>query len=186
MEWEDMKFISKLSIALVLALLIAACGGGDDSSSEADKEFVDAVLAELDEDPPPDSFDIDTRCMAEEIVSSLGGAKNIEEKYGFTAADVAGGSDIEDLNLDESTALSMTDNIWTCGDFPALMLTGLAGEGIEGDDAKCLLDIIGEDPIKKLIASGFMGDAGAALEDEASEALFTTGIQAVAECGITP
>lgn len=179
-----MKFLSTLAVILALALLSGACGG--DSTSEADQALIDAMAAEFDSEPPPGDFDYDTKCMAEKIVGELGGADTVESKYGVTAAQIRSGTEIGDLNLDEATALSLTDKIWGCADFGELMMAGLAGEGMSDDDASCLLDIIGEEPIKQIFAAEFMGEAGAALEDAAGEQLFTVGLQAVGECGITP
>lgn len=75
-------------------------------------------------------------------------------------------------------ALEVTDRIWGCSDFGELLMTSIAGAGVTGEQAECLLDKIGEGPVKSLVAVSFMGAAGSTLEDSASSSMFTAGLQA--------
>lgn len=142
---------------LVTALLLAACGGGDETSAE-DQEFIDAMTATFSEEGEvPDG--VDTTCVAEAFVSALGGANAIESNYGITAAD-AGADSFDEVPLSEPDARGVVDGMWKCDGFEDSLYADLAGSGLSEDDAKCLQENIDDGPLKTLMASSFMGDAG--------------------------
>lgn len=174
-----MKTFKTIGAILVIALIAAACGGGSDE----DDALIEAIAAQFEEDPPPEDFDFDSNCMAKAIVNELGGAKEIEEKFGVTAEGIADGQEADDLGLSEDQANGVVDKMWGCGDFSQLMFFGLA-ESMSDDDASCMTDEIGEDLIKQLVASSFMGDAGEALGAEAGEEFFEKAFGAAAACGV--
>jgi hypothetical protein len=179
-----MKSIKAIGAILVFVLFAAACGGDDDGGTSAnDQPLIDAIAAQMDEDPPPDDVAFDSNCMATAVVSTLGGADSVEEKYGVTAADVAAGTEIEELNLDRDSAVNLVEGMWDCADFADLMLSSLA-EDMSNDQAKCMLDAIGEDTIQLMMASTFMGDGADAVGEEAEEALFDRAIPAIVDCDL--
>lgn len=167
--------ITRALAALLLAALVAtACGGG---TSEADQEFVDAIIASGNETFPP-GVDID--CIAEGMVSGLGGASAIEDKYGLSPAAFA--EDIE-VEMEEDDARKVVDNMWECDGLADSFYTDVARTD-DADTISCLKDNISDDNVKTLLVSGFMGDSGAELEASVENSFEAELIAAVGECGL--
>lgn len=167
--------ITRALAALLLAALVAtACGGG---TSEADQEFVDALIASGADTFPP-GVDID--CIAEGMVSGLGGASGIEDKYGLTPAAFADDIDVE---MQEDDARKVVDNMWGCDGLADSFYTDVAGSD-DADTLSCLKDNISEDNVKTLLVSGFMGDSGAELEASVENDFEAELVASFEECGL--
>lgn len=167
-------------VLLALALVASACGGG----SASDAELISAITEAMDEEEAPEGFELDSNCMATGVVNELGGADEIEKTYGLTAESVREGQDIDDIELDEGTARDLTDAVFDCTDMAGLIAASFAQEGIDGEAQECLADLIPDGALRTMMAAGFMGDAGADLESEATDELFNALFSGAAECGI--
>jgi hypothetical protein len=143
-----------LAALLLTALVATACGGG---TSEADQEFVDALIESGTEEFPDG---VDVTCIAEGMVSGLGGASGIEDKYGLTPASFADDIDVE---MQEDDARKVVDNMWECDGLADSFYTDVAGSD-DADLIGCLKENISDSNVKTLLVSGFMGDSGAELE----------------------
>jgi len=172
--------IKAVLLAFAVALVTAACGGG----SSNDDELIAAITEAMNEDAPPENFDFDSECMASGMVNELGGADEIEASYGLTAEGVREGQDIDDVNLDEATARDVTDAIFDCVDMAGLITSSFAQEGLDDDAQQCLVDLIPEGSLRTMAAAGFMGDAGADLETEATDEIFNALFGGAADCGL--
>jgi len=168
--------ITRALAALLLAALVAtACGGG--GTSEADQEFVDAIIASGTEEFPDN---VDVTCIAEGMVSGLGGASGIEDKYGLTPAAFA--EDIE-VEMQEDDARKVVDNMWECDGLSDSFYTDVAGSD-DADTVNCLKENISDDNVKTLLVSGFMGDSGAELEAQVENDFEAELFAAFASCDL--
>lgn len=150
-----------IALALFAALMLAACGGSDGTSAE-DQAFVDAMVTSFGNDGAvPDGVNV--TCVAENFVSELGGADQIEADYGVTAVD-AGTIGFDEVSLTEADARSVVDGMWSCDGFEDSLYAEIANSGLTDDQSKCLRDNLDATPLKTLMASSFMGDAGEELE----------------------
>lgn len=158
-------------VILAFALLATACGGGGLSAD--DQEFVDALIAG---DTFPES--VDQVCVAEEFVTALGGADGLRNNYGLEPVDFDG--DIE-ADMTEADARNVTDAIWQCDGLADSFFIDIAGTD-EPETVSCLRAAISEDNVKTLLVSGFMGDAGEALESSVENTFEEELFSAFATC----
>lgn len=169
------RLVAVVGIVLVVA---AACGGGGAS----DDELIAALETVMAEDAIP-GLEYDANCMASGVVDALGGADQIESKYGVTAATVEATGDIQ-AELDRATAEGVADAVWDCSDFVGLMASGFLDSGATQEQSDCITAKIPEEPVRLMIASSFMGDEGSTVAEEATSQLFEVAFDAAAECGL--
>ena len=77
----------------------------------------------------------------------------------------------------------MTDAIWECDGLADSFFVDVAGTD-EAETVSCLRAAISEDNVKTLIVSGFMGDAGEALESSVENAFEQELFGAFTSCGL--
>ena len=114
------------------------------------------------------------------MVSALGGASGIEDKYGLTPAAFA--EDIE-VEMQEDDARKAVDNMWKCDGLSDSFYSDVAGSD-DADTIGCLKENISEDNVKTLLASSFMGDSGEALEASIVDDFESEIIAAAGACGL--
>jgi len=172
--------VKMISTMLALAMLATACGGGGGD----DQELIDAITqAMTDEGDMPE--DVDANCLATTMVTSLGGAKVLDEKYGLNVESVANGSDIDDVDLPRDEAISMADGMLECGLIES-MINEMAAD-VSEDAARCVVDKIDQNALRDTFAADFMSEAeGTALAEEAAQTMFGSMLGAFADCDIDP
>lgn len=182
------KLTTIFGVLLGLSLLAAACGGSDSDSgsgSPADQELIAAVAAEMQSegDVPPG---VDTDCMAAAMVNGLGGAENIEQEYGLTVESINAGDTeaLDEVLLPADEARELASGMLDCG-LGEFMVESLAGEGVSGDDAECLLGNLDGDLIRDIMAVEFMAPEDAAeIESSAFTELLGGITEAAGECDL--
>lgn len=173
-----MNYVRATALASSLLLTLSACGGG--GASPEDAALTDAVVAKwtADETFPP-GFSID--CAAEGFVSGMGGSEGAAA-YGVTPESIA--DDVsDDPEVSEADARSMVGNMFDCDGFEAAILGQFGGEATE-EQTICLADNVDDEPLVGLLASSFMGDGGAALEEEFENVFEADLMEAVESCGL--
>lgn len=170
-------FLRSLAAVVAITLIAAACGGGD---SAADQEVIDAMVGVFNDEGGLDGVEVD--CLAEKFVSALGGAKRIESEYGVTAALIEAGEDFDETPLSESDARKVAKGFLSCDGAKASIM-GSFGE-LTAEQGECLADAIDDNLIESLLASGYMGDAGEALEQEFENPFEEQLVAGLGACGI--
>jgi hypothetical protein len=182
-----MKFARYASI-FTLAVAIAACGGGSDSSGSEDKkqEYIEAITAGLENDADGTaSFTTDeSTCIAERLVDVIGVDAFVEEE--ITTTDLAENEDIQmpPVNEDQREELRSMLFDGDCADLSekiADSFSGSLGAGATEESIKCLADTIIEgEEMQSYIVDGLLGiDTSAAQED-----LSGIVMSAASDCGI--
>jgi|GEM_PF-2659559 len=164
--------LTRIAAALLLTALIASgCGGGDD---EADQAFIDALTVSAEENFPPE---VDAGCVAEALVSGVGGASALEETYGLEPADFEAAD--FDIALSQGDSSAFVEGLWECDGAVDSMYTDFVPAG-DTEAASCLQEVADQGLLKALMTSAFMGDAGADLEasvENAFEADLTVSLE---------
>lgn len=173
-----MNYVRAFALASGLLLTLSACGGG--GASEEDQALIDAVKTQWVEDETfPEGFSID--CAAEGFVDGMGGAEGAAS-YGVTVESFTDDTS-DDPEVSEADAQAMVGNMFDCDGFEAALLAQFGGEATD-EQASCLSDNVDDEPLISLLASSFMGDAGAALEEEFENTFETQLFAAVESCGL--
>lgn len=174
------KLVSLFAAVIALAMVAAACGGG----ASSDQEVIDAMAEQLraEGDIPAD---VDVDCMSTAMVEGMGGAAELEEKYGLTAESIREGAEPDDVELPRAEAIAMADDMLDCG-LEQIMIEGMTQEGdMSQEDAACLLENIPQESIRDQFAAEFMSAAeGDALSQEANGTMMTSMFEAVTECDL--
>lgn len=165
--------------ALGLALTLSACGGSD-GLSEADAELAGSLATEWSEGGEfPES--VDEQCLAEGFVEGVGGADGAAE-VGLTTANI-GDADFEAQPLSEESARAVSANMFACDGFETALLSEMGPE-VTDEQASCLAEQVDDSSLESLIASTFMGEAGAAIEAELENTFEEDFFTAFGECDI--
>lgn len=173
-----MKNVRAFALASSLLLTLSACGGG--GASEEDQALIDALAATwADEGTFPDSVEV--TCAAEGFINGIGGAEGAGA-YGVNSDNVAD-ADFDEVPLSEEDARSAVGNMYDCDGFEAALLSQMGGETTP-EQAACLADNVDDGPLQSLVASTFMGEAGAAVEEEFENTFETQLFAAVETCGL--
>ena len=160
-----------LSLFTCLAVIAAACGGGDDGASEADQELVDALTAYF-VDPANDTIayvQAEAECSAEKIVSDIG-ADRLGE-VGVTAEFVP---ELEETGFSAEEFRTVVAVFRECVDLRARFIE-VVSEGFGQEAAECFADALGEDVIAQSLEDELTG-----AEDSTDEAFET----AASFCGL--
>lgn len=173
--------IIRHSITIVaLAATAAACGGDDDGgggdSAAADTPIGQALTAELlsETEDSPIGTEEEARCVAGGIVSGIGEDRLTE--LGVTPESVG---NIEDIGFDADEADEIVDAMFSCVDVKAALAEEFEAEfGAEG--AECLADGLGDDRLRELMASSFLGDESEEMSDE----FFQEFLDIAADCDV--
>lgn len=103
---------------------------------------------------PPES-DFDGDCYADGLVAGLGGADEIESRYGLTADSVMRGETIGAYELDTVTALSLTKLLIPCAD-PLDVLFGFDPRLQDANVRACMRSELSDDLLRRWYTEGFM------------------------------
>ena len=173
--------IIRHSIAIVaLVATAAACGGDDDGdggdSAAADTPIGQALTAELmsETEDSPIGTEEEARCVSGRIVSGIGEDRLTE--LGVTPDSVG---EIDDIAFSTEEADEIVDAMFSCVDVKAALAEEFETEfGAEG--AQCLADGLGDDMLRELMASSFLGDESEEMSDE----FFQEFLDIAAECDL--
>ncbi len=181
---------------LVLAVLLGACGGSDDSGSSsqsdgtADDDYVEAVTESLGEGSSP-LTDEQLTCMAKGAIDAMGGADALREA-GVSPQDFVDAESFTSAGVDvpadaaERYAASMSE----CGVIPAMesgVLNGLAedlGAEIPPDGKACLSEHVDDERLGNTMAGLIfsVNEDGALASDAGLETIQAIVIDALVAC----
>ena len=174
--------IIRHSIAIVaLVATAAACGGDDDGGGGGDEAAADtpigqALTAEFtsESDDSPIGTEEEARCVAGGIVAGIG--EDRLEELGVTPDSVG---EIEDIAFSADEANEIVDAMFSCVDVKTALAEEFEADfGAEGGE--CLADGLGDDLLRELMASSFLGDES----EEMSEEFFQEFLDIAAECDL--
>jgi|LauGreDrversion4_2_1035121.scaffolds.fasta_scaffold495730_2 hypothetical protein len=183
-----MKFARYASI-FTLAVAIAACGGGSDSSGSdiAKQEYIDAITAGLENDGSEDTQSFTTAestCIAEEVVNVIGVDAFVEEQ--ITPEDLAENTDVQmppvtDAQHEALRKMLFEGDCVNISEKIAESFTGSLGAGATEEDIKCLADTIIEgEAMQNYMVDGLLGIDTSAAQAELSGVVMS----AATDCGI--
>jgi hypothetical protein len=160
-----MKMRAAVAVAVGLVLVLAACGGDDESGGgDLREQYVDAIaLAEEDQDTPFSGDDV--RCYAEAVVDGIG-VDALEA--GTTPAEIeqAGAFDpvTAGIELTEEDAEAVVDGVSTCVDLREVFLDQLGAEGsATPEQIACVDEEVDDELLESFyVASLMSGDDGEA------------------------
>ena len=146
------------TIAAVI-FVFSACGADDNKSSLSGEDAQLAqALAESFGDPPWANEEA-RFCIADGMVTGMGGSDAIETKYRLTASGIRAGVEVD--SLDEADAEAVAGAYRSCIDVRSLTVSQLQEfEGFSESEANCLADAIGDDVFIDVLVSGLRADRG--------------------------
>ena len=142
-----------------LVLLIAACGGGDDSLDDTEQAMADAIAVQMTEDGDSIATDEEAQCYGEGVVSEMGLDRLLE--LGLDQEAVESGTGPDDVELSDDDVDALLDPMMECIDFGAIFVEGLTS-GADGEvseeSAECMADGISDDTIRSAAEAGLTGE----------------------------
>lgn len=172
---EGKKKMKKLVLMTALvALLGAACGGGDVAVTVDDSPLAQAIADEIRSDTDsPVATEQEADCFAGNVVGRIGESRL--NQLGVTA-DSVGAIDEIDFSDDEigTIVTALTD----CIDLEAAMAQQFE-EDFAPDDAKCLAEGLGGDVLEDMLALGLSGD-----DENLPDEFFQAFLDVAADCDL--
>lgn len=174
-----------IALAAALTLAVGACGGDDDDAAgggdadaAADTELGQALTAELlsESDDSPIATEDEARCVAGGIVSGIGEDRMAE--LGVTPDNIDDG-EMEEVEFTPAEVDTIVDSMFDCVDIKAALTEEFEADfGAEG--AECVADGLGDDMIRDLMSSSFLGED----DEEMSEEFFQAFLDIAADCDL--
>lgn len=166
-----------------LMLVLAACSGGDDANesdlSGADKTLAGSLAQYLGVDRDSAFSEGEIWCIADGMVTGLGGADAVNAKYRLNADNIGVGVRIDSLDPEDAEAVA--DAYRSCADIGQLTADIFIAQGFTEDEAACLSSNVGDVYIDSL-AADLTGDP--ALRADAANAIRSGRVEAGEACGL--
>ncbi|MEE9414199.1 MAG: hypothetical protein V3V01_02870 [Acidimicrobiales bacterium] len=165
------------AILALLALAASACGSSSGGSASADSPLAQAIADSIEAEGDFTSTRADAECIGGRIVDGVG--EDRLEELGVVPESAPG---LDELDLTNDEINSVVDALDGCIDLVDLMIGEIAGgdDSLSSDDAKCLGDELGVDPIKKAMAAALGGTE--VIPDDFQNSI----IDAFAACDVIP
>lgn len=169
---------------LILAVLVAACGGGGDSDlSEEEQAFADLIAAQMVDDPDDVATEAEAQCYGEAVVADMGLDRLVA--VGLDQAAIESGTGPDDVELADEDVDALVDSMMECVDFGAFFTASLVegGEGgVSEESAGCIADGISDESIEAAARAGIEGDE---LDDSLEQAFLSEMLDLMSQC-LTP
>lgn len=167
-----------------LAALLVGCGDDGGSADGGEGDYVDAIAAQIEAESETESglpvSEDEARCLATGFVDALGVDGLVD--LGLDVEAIEAGEELDESQLSEDEARTVTDAMFECVDFTALFVESMAGSDVSEESAECLAEgLEGSDAFRDMIVAGMLGgDAGSfEQQDPETQAAFT---EIVTEC----
>jgi len=142
-----------LALFLAGALVLAACGGDDESGEGEANEYSEAMAASMaeDEDLPFEQQDVD--CLSIEFVDALGGPDRLEEE-GIEPADLRSDEGLDQLGLEisDEEAEGIAAAFGACDVSLAELVLSEAGEDVPKETRDCVEENLDEEVLAEFFA----------------------------------
>lgn len=155
-------------------VLIAGCGGGDDSDSSADSPLVQALSSEIyAESASGVSTEEEASCVAESVVSGIGAERL--QSLGMSADNVG---DIGQYEFTDDEIGVIVDSLLSCVDVKAALADEMTSQ-FGGEGAECVAQNLDDDFVRDMMSTA-LKDPNAEMPDE----FFQTFLDIAAECDL--
>lgn len=161
------------AIALAIAVVATACGGGDDTadSSTSDPRAAELATA-LAGDERLAMSDADATCTANGIVGEL-------DESAIDALVDGTGFALDQLETPDQ-AIAAFDAYLDCVDLEQQMIESLLDDGTEEATARCIAQSFGEDDLRTILGASVL--PGGAVDEEAAFSLIGQIFEAAQAC----
>lgn len=163
-------------LAVVLALVAAACGGGSESGDggnlDSDQQAIsDAIFNQIMADPDEDNpfGDTEARCFSDGVATEFSTAELID--LGLSVEAIESGTEPGDVPLTDAQADKMTILMTDCVDFRSLFIDEFTQGGVSEESAGCLADGFDDSFIQALAKQQLTGSGADPLQDPAQAEL---------------